>query len=566
MKNTMDSPMLFIVLSFLYPTVYLLKINSDVYTADQIVVTLIFVLLVSVITALAGGFFVSVFVKAALLIAKQTGLKTETISISSKIYRVLLGVGGTIILLVLLHPAIRGLFPAVIHNRLWIVLAYLLVLLGVCILMFRIEFTMFNLILCVLIAINGASVIYQGIMDESLIPDTQKIQQKVVFKQKPNVYLIVLESYASLAIRKEIYGINNEALTQKLKINNYDLYKCYSNYAFTLASVSSIFLMDHHYYKPTRGIFDGEAYRKIIGGVVDNPVINIFLNNGYRIDYSDFASSLYHRSSVVRLPLLEPIEVFGGIFTFARRVLHCDLRSLTFFQSLLWLPERIAGKLPDPVKKDKTAKDGRPVFSVVYAGAYHSPMDHSEYPPEISDLPGAARMPFWKLNHLKNYWVATYKKMVVKADAALIKLVGDLAEKDPDAVVILVGDHGTYFNRDRWTGEKNDLNENMLGNGMQPAEVTRDLFEVFMAIKWPSGTEKPHGYFSHVNVFRQVFAVLTKDHTILKTRVLDNSYLFADKEPSYSTNIPIYCTVKDGKLLNRWEPFVIPVARRVVFP
>jgi hypothetical protein len=137
-----------------------------------------------------------------------------------------------------------------------------------------------------------------------------------------------------------------------------------------------------------------------------------------------------------------------------------------------------------------------------------------------------------------------------------------LAENDPDAIVILLGDHGTYFNRNRWMGEKDDLNGNMLENGIQPAEVTRDLFEVFMAIKWPLGTKRPHEYFSPVNLFRQVFAVLTKDNSILKTQVSNNSFINARANNNFRIRIlDLYCVVKDGKLLDRWEPFTIPVVQ-----
>lgn len=535
MKKIVGSPLLFIVLSFLYPASYLLEINSHIYTTDQIIITLIFVLLVAVITALAGGISVSYFVKVTLLVAKKLGLKTDINSVSSKLYRALLCGFGTIILLVLLHSATRGLIPA-LHNVLWGV-PYLLVSLGISILTYRFQPKLFNYILCVLIVTNGALGVLHGFRGESLNLDTQKMQRAVVFKQKPNGYMVILESYASLDIRKEIYGIDNAPLTRELNEKNYDMYKSYANYGFSLASVASIFLMDHHYYKPSRGIDDGGGYRKIIGGMVDNRVINIFLNNGYRIDYSKFPSGLYYSSAVVNeqeiQPLLRPIEVFSGLFVFSNVILNYSLWTAEFFQSLLWLPEKITGKLPKPVENGKIENDGRPVFSVIYAGTTHTHNFFYEYPPEIRGLPGAPQMPLWKLNHVNNYWITTYKNRVAKSDAALIELVSDLAGKELDAIVILLGDHGTYFNRNRWMGEKNDLNENMLESGIQPAEVTRDLFEVFMAIKWPLGTKKPHEYFSPVNLFRQVFAVLTKDNSILKTQVSNNSFIFTSKTTSY---------------------------------
>jgi len=55
-----------------------------------------------------------------------------------------------------------------------------------------------------------------------------------------------------------------------------------------------------------------------------------------------------------------------------------------------------------------------------------------------------------------------------KSDAKVIGMIRDISKKDPDAVVILLGDHGAYLNRDCWLGVLDDLNENMRMNGFFP--------------------------------------------------------------------------------------------------
>jgi Sulfatase len=561
MKEIIGSPRLFIILSFFYPASYLLEINSHVYATDQIIVTLIFVLLISVITALAGGISVNYFVKVILIILRKIDYKTNITFISSKLYRAVLGGVGMIILLVLMHSTTRELIP-VLHNVLWTV-PYIILSLGVSILTYSFKLELLNYILIGLIVTNCALGILHSFQSESLNIDTDKIQKGLIFKQKPNVYMVVLESYASLDIREKIYGINNVPLIRELNEKYYEVYESYANYWDTLSSIASVFLMDHHYYKPSKGIGDGSGYRKIIGGVVDNSVINVFLSNGYRIDYSKFNSSLYYPSSTVNAEeihhLLRPMEVFSGLSLILDKILRCYpwiTEFSEFFQSLCWLPEKIIGNCQNQQKTAKnsnTGNDGRPLFSLIYAGASHTPNFLYEYPYEISSLPGAHRMSLWKLNRVNSYWISTYKNSIDKSDAILIGLIRDLSEKDPDAIVILLGDHGAAFNRDCWIGENSDINENILQNGMQPAEVTRDLLAVFMAIKWPTGAKKPHEYFSHVNIFRQVFAVLVKDESILKTQVSNDSFTFASKTKSYLRKIDIYRTVKDGKLLDRWE-------------
>jgi len=557
MKKIINAPLLFIVLSFLYPASYLLEINSHVYTRDQIIVTFIFVFLVSVITALIAGISINYFVKIYVLAAKKFGFKADINSIPTKLYRSFLSGLGTIILLILLFITIQ---TSVSDNLLFTLLCLLLTL-GLPVLTYRHNILKhLNFILCAMIMFNCSLGLYHRLLEESLKHDKQKKEHEVAFKHKPNVYLVILESYASLDIRKEVYGIDNALLKQNLIRNNYTIYKTYASYNSTLPSLASIFLMGHHYYTLSRGLADGGGYRKIIGGVENNQVMNIFLKNGYRIDYSKFPSSLYHPSVVInaeRQPLLQPLEVFSGIFAISYKLLNQPLWSSTFFQSLIRLPEKILGESFEHSIIATSENDGRPLFSFIYFGDVpHTNSFFSQYPPEIRNMPSASQMALWQLNHLNDYWITTYKNSVAKSDLALTELVNDLDKKDPHAIVILVGDHGPNFNRDRWVGQDNNPNGNMIKNGIQPVEMTRDIFEVMMAIKWPHHIKNPQDYFSHVNLFRHVFAVLAKDDSILKTEVADDSYMRSTY--LHTRTKGIYRTVNDGKPLVLWEPFMVP--------
>lgn len=564
MKEIVVSPSLFIVLSFLYPAAYLLQVNYHIFNADQIIVTIIFVLLVSVVTALICSISVRYFLKVTLTVINKSGLKMDIIRAYSKLYQAFHGGIGTIIHLVLLFSMYRDF---IFQVGSYVVVVWSITTLGITLLTYRLGFRFVNFTLCSLILFNCALAISESFWGKSLNGGTPKMQRELVFKQKPNVYFVILESYTSLDIRGKIFGIDNEPLIQELNQKNYDTYKTYVSYCQSLPSMASIFLMDHHYYKSSRGMADGRKYRAIIGGLIDNPVINTFLKNGYRIDYSDFTLSLYTPSAVVNAeefqPLLQPIEIFDGLFMLSDRMLSYSFWGSEFFQSLLWLPEKITKIFQKPVAKGKIKKDGRPTFYFSRAGANHTEYHHSDYPPEIKHRPNYRKMKLWQLNHLNNYWTDKYKLLVAKSDTALIEFIRGVAEKDPEAIVILMGDHGTWLNRLRWTGGKSDPNENMIENGIQPAEVTRDLFEVFLAIKWPQGAKKPLEYFSSVNLFHQVFAVLTEDTSIHKSMVSNDSFIHADvrEDTSLIRNRSLYRTVKSGKILERWEPFTIPAAQ-----
>ncbi len=559
-KDILGSPRLFVILSILYPSVYLIGINSHMYTTEQIAVTFVFIFAVSLIITLSMGIFMHYFAKLILGTVKHLGFASAG-TVFPSLYRALLGGAGTLILLVLLHTANRVLVP-LFHDVIWGLL-YLILSFGVGVLTYRYHLRMLNFVLIILIAANSAWGLLHGFAVESINHATKEMEQNIVFKQKPNVYLVILESYASLPSREKTYGINNHPLMRELNQKDYVTYRTFANYHTSLASVASLFMMRHHYYKLSRGDADG-YYRHIIGGGSNNPVINIFLNNGYRVDYNGFSPSLYHPSPRIEtqlvLPLLKPLEVFGKLFKFLNRILKHFSLDTAFFRSLLGLPETILKKPVKTSENTSTQNDGRPVFSAIYAGARHSPRFLISYPHEIRGLPSAQRLPLWKLNQMDDYWIKTYKNVIAQSDVALIEMVRCIDEKDPDAIVILAGDHGPWLQRDRWMGGHEDLNKNMLENGIQPAEVTTNIFEVFMAVKWPRGFDRTDEYFTHVNLFRYVFAALTKDHAIIKSRVADDSFMSTRRHP-YIGVIRTYLTVNDGKILDRWVPFTIPVSQ-----
>jgi hypothetical protein len=92
----------------------------------------------------------------------------------------------------------------------------------------------------------------------------------------------------------------------------------------------------------------------------------------------------------------------------------------------------------------------------------------------------------------------------------------------------------------------------MRRNGADPLDVTRDLFEVFLAIRWPD--RKAETITSHVNVFREVFAVLSGDDDVRKTRAPDDSFISLTADGASR----LYRTAMDGKMLELWEPYHPP--------
>jgi hypothetical protein len=124
--------------------------------------------------------------------------------------------------------------------------------------------------------------------------------------------------------------------------------------------------------------------------------------------------------------------------------------------------------------------------------------------------------------------------------------------EDKEALVILVGDHGAWLHRDCWVGAGPDFNENMRRNGFDPKDVARDLFEVFLAIRWPQ--PQPKHPLSHVNLFREVFANLSGQADIGKHQAAQDSYMRGSGTSDGEKQVML--AVKEGVLLSAWEPLL----------
>jgi hypothetical protein len=408
----------------------------------------------------------------------------------------------------------------------------------------------YNVVLLCLILFNLGESFFHVIKTPTL--DTSiytRGASPVRLKQKPNIHLIILESYNSLEIRKIIYGIDNSALETSLDSLKFTVYpRVYSNYRFTVGSVSSIFMMEHHYCRFNLGYSDDGLYRTIIGGITHNPSLEILRANGYRIDYSHFKSSLFQPAPFIEGAIpqrrLQALDVFIGLFKVLDFIFHTKSWSTSLFQYCLYLPEKLLGHPEIPAR----TRDLRPSFQLYYMGAEHTP-EYPGLPESIRSQPGASGSPLWQLYLRGDYWIKEYKNLVMRSDSLLIKTITTLRQTDPNSIIILVGDHGATYNRYRWRGVSNDPNANMRNNHVASEPVTRDVFEVFMAVYWPH--QKPVKYFSHVNIFRTVFEVLG-GIDFNSERPADESYIF-DRISDWPMATPLlFKTASNNQPLQNW--------------
>jgi len=292
-KKVISSPFLFLFLSIIYPTVFLFTNNRELYNIKQLVVSFLIILIFSALLLL----FLKIINDILISICSSIGYLNSKFNII--LYGIYGCIGTGILWLLFLLPIYR-----IIENRFILIILFIASLIISYLFFKRIGFKYVNLIIYILIVLN---LIYAGIMEVQYL-FLNKIHVKnsyssssIVLKEKPNIYLFILESYHSIDVREKYYNIDNNWLISQLEIRGFQLFSnVYSNYGNTLSSVSSIFLMDHHYYKSRLRQIPTEMYfRKIIGGSADSIALEIMSKNGYQFDYSYAIDYLYSPSNML---------------------------------------------------------------------------------------------------------------------------------------------------------------------------------------------------------------------------------------------------------------------------
>ena len=330
----------------------------------------------------------------------------------------------------------------------------------------------------------------------------------ITLKTKPNIYLFWLESYHSLPIMREIYGIDTQQLADYLSSRRFFIYdNVYSNSRSTLSSMQDLYTMKTQF-APERGRMDIDPNGRLaIGGNRDNAVYRILKGNGYHTTYLTMDSPYY-------------FQVKGS---------YLDETDLPFwsylFQPILDLNQKVAEAIKNKValiykseyevellaRIKMVIKEGLQRKSQFYlgfkAGARHSPVGYKYKDKD------------------KENWVASgmYQNAVIQSNQQIADIVDYIITEDPQSVIILLGDHGAH----RLRGITEDIGDDLLklearlqDNGESLKSLADDMFGTLMAVRMPDGARDiSQGYsMSHVNLFKHIFATLSDDAEILKER------------------------------------------------
>lgn len=292
---------------------------------------------------------------------------------------------------------------------------------------------------------------------------------------KPSIYLLIYDSYVVNETMIE-YGIDNQEQQQYLRELDFNIYPdVYSLGTNTLDSMSRVFNNSMNYY--------GNKRRGISG---DGVVQNLLKEFGYKT-YGVFSSDYYARGVVPTYDYSFP-DASSPVGLLSKAIFLGELRfDLNF--SKITQQEYIHEK---EIILSEVTEDPRFVYM-------HSVL------PGHSQNSGVCRPDEIEL----------FRDRLAQANIEMRQDIALVIEHDPEAILIVAGDHGPHLT-------KNCLS--YLGNDYDISEITRldiqDRYGTFVAIKWPSADFVEYDDITILqDLFPSIFAYIFEDQGLLESRI-----------------------------------------------
>jgi hypothetical protein len=327
-----------------------------------------------------------------------------------------------------------------------------------------------------------------------------------ILEVKPNIYLLVYDAYVNNETMLG-YGIDNSNQEEYLRSQGFVLYpRTYSIAGNTLGTMSRVLNASTEFYGPERRAVSGD-------GIVQNTLkLQGYDTYGlFPTDYmfrgigSSYNFSIPKGTEVPSYELLTS-AILTGEFRFD-----------------LGFDKQPHATYVETKQSEFKSDSKNPVFMYSH-----------------SDLPG----------HSQNSGVCLkdetelFKGRLLNANNEMTQDINMIIEHDPEAIIIVAGDHGPYLTKNCYnTSGFYDISE------ISRADI-QDRFGTFLAIRWPT---KEYVKYDKITVlqdlFPTIFAYLYKDPKFLDLKVKPE--LIKTKEVSGASvkNGIIYGGINDGESL-----------------
>ncbi|WP_291327113.1 sulfatase-like hydrolase/transferase [Desulfovibrio sp. UCD-KL4C] len=344
-------------------------------------------------------------------------------------------------------------------------------------------------------------------------------EKDIPFKHKPNVYILLLESFHSPDVLKEIYDIDSSALCSYLEKKSFTIYdNVYSNLTWTVATISNLIW--------PRSLYDYNRDERSLQ-VTPSEILSTFKKNNYCLNFfasellenifSEIFDNVSSNASNIKFKLN---QLFAPILA-QSSLLRKRLSVEDIFEHKYYFEEMLS-KLQTVIINNKD----RPQMSWIHFGANHSDI----------------RVNWDKLESFEE----DYRKLYSTAEKNFIKAVDTILKNDPQALIVAVGDHGARRFNHIECGESDDPNVTIEQRGYSPSLISKDQCGVFLGIRWPVDHFSKGEILSHVRIFDHIIAALSEDATHLENMMPNESFC-------RSGQFGRLLVARDGVALNKWE-------------
>lgn len=515
-----------ISLAFLVPYLFFWSKNIHLFTIDQLLFSALLVFVFAVVLLLCGKIILYVMDK---LVFKQKNTHVHTII--NCIY--------TAFCFCILAYFFKIYYPS--HVNFYLIFFSIVTVGTFCVCFFKAS-KILNVFLVVMLCFSASNLAISAVsssLQDKEINTEKSLPDTVTLTSKPNIYLFILESFQDTEMIESTYEINISDFKHFLDTNNFVEYdNVYSNSSYTLMSLCDLFTLKNYDFL-ARGYHDIDMEgRNIIGGDDKNIVFKILKENGYYIENIWMKQHAYYLRQVGKNLDKVDLPAAAAFFNLMYPLLVIDeslQQCVDDWQK--YLTKRFfppAGEFKGAFERvlfqalNERPKD-RPYFLTVKAGAVHS-LSNYTWTPEND----------WKEEGVYQYFVR-------KSVDQLMPIIAYIIAQDPDAMIILLGDHGPRrFRRFVPSPYQGDaaFDEKCAKFHVTREDIAKDMFNVLLAVRMPGGAKDiSQGYLlSPRNLFLHIFNELSDGIAIEQWR-----------QASVAQNADGLVMIKEGKVLQQWQ-------------
>jgi|GEM_PF-4637071 len=266
---------------------------------------------------------------------------------------------------------------------------------------------------------------YKDFFRDSLqrLPDTFTV---VDFKKKPNIYIISFDAMVPESIARNIIGVSDVPYVQTLK----DMKARFIPNSFaepipTKFSLNAVLAMDLAYYSKINN------KRALVPDIVPTPGYELFRQNGYKIQFmyktsyfGESSSRLDYYSVAEKNGLCQHVEKSYSFMGFCTATVQSYIATLIDTQNHAY-PDMLFER----IKTTAATKDHWFTYAYIYAPG-HSKNSFNPYKKED-----------WQ------QYRKSFPRQAKRAAGMVKTLITTIKTHDPEAILIIFGDHGAMTSR-----------------------------------------------------------------------------------------------------------------------